>query len=289
MLSLGVDGGASSAKWCLVDESGAVMKQGTLPPVDGHLYRSESLEKFRSFTKALKSDLNDLEPDVISLGITGFGAPELIKSELNSVFPLAKLNLSSDIALAYYSVFAPGQGVFIYAGTGSIAIHITKEGKEITVGGWGYLLGDEGAGYWIGRESLRHLLMQIESNTEFDELSRRISDAVGGSDWSSVREFVYGKDRSAVAALTPIVAKCAGSGVASAQEILNSAANFLVNLVNRMKSLLNNEQLEIKFGGGISKPEIGILGLLEERFGNNLRVNDQDYALSAANFGIRSR
>ncbi|MEY3185742.1 MAG: hypothetical protein RIR58_478, partial [Actinomycetota bacterium] len=119
MLSLGVDGGASSAKWCLVDETGAVVKKGSLPPVDGHLYRSESLEKFRSFTKALENELNELTPDVISLGITGFGAPELIKSELNSVFPLAKLNLSSDIALAYYSVFAPGQGVFIYAGTGS--------------------------------------------------------------------------------------------------------------------------------------------------------------------------
>ncbi len=288
MLSLGVDGGASSAKWCLVNESGGVVKQGALSPVDGHLYRNESLEKFRNFTNELKNELGGLIPDVISLGITGFGAPELIETELNSVYPSAKVNLSSDIALAYYSVFAPGQGVFLYAGTGSIAIHITKEGKEITVGGWGYLLGDEGAGYWIGREALRHLLLQIESNREFDELSRLLADAVGGTDWSSVREFVYSKDRSAIAALTPIVAKCAGSGVASAQEILKSAANFLINLINRIKIVLNNEQLAIRIGGGISKPEIGILALLEERFGNNLRVNDEDFALRAAKFGIQS-
>jgi N-acetylglucosamine kinase-like BadF-type ATPase len=288
MLSLGVDGGASSAKWCLVDESGAVVKQGSLPPVDGHLYRSESLEKFRSFTKALKSELNELTPDVISLGITGFGAPELIKSELISVFPLAKLNLSSDIALAYYSVFAPGQGVFIYAGTGSIAIHITKEGKEITFGGWGYLLGDEGAGYWIGRESLRHLLSQIESNTEFDELSRCISDAVGGSDWSSVREFVYGKDRSAVAALTPLVSRAAKAGVLSAKTILEGAAHHLVALVKRAQNTLKTEGIPLAFGGGIFEEGVGVSELVESSLGEGIRISNGNHALTAARFGVRS-
>lgn len=288
MLSLGVDGGASSAKWCLVDESGAVVKQGSLPPVDGHLYRSESLEKFRSFTKALKSELNELTPDVISLGITGFGAPELLESELNSVYPSAKVNLSSDIALAYYSIFVPGQGVFIYAGTGSIAIHITKEGKEITVGGWGYLLGDEGAGYWIGREALRHLLLQIESNIELDELSRHIADAVGGSNWSSVREFVYGKDRSAVAALTPLVSRAAKAGVLSANAILEGAAQHLVALVKRAQNTVKTEGIPLAFGGGIFEEGVGIGELVESCLGVGIRISNGDYALTAARFGVRS-
>ncbi len=288
MLSLGVDGGASSAKWCLVNESGEVLKRGTLSPVDGHLYRSESLEKFRSFTNALKNELGDLIPDVISLGITGFGAPKLVEEELKVVFPKAKINLSSDIALAYYSKFAPGQGIYLYAGTGSIAVHITKDGREITFGGWGYLLGDEGAGYWIGREALRHLLFQIEESQDLDGLSQRVKEVIGGADWSSIREFVYGKDRSAIAALTPLVSQAAKSGVVSAKTILESAAQHLVALVKRAQKTLKKEGIPLAFGGGISEEGVGVSKLVESYLGEVVLIGNGDHAFTAAKFGVRS-
>ena len=288
MLSLGVDGGASSAKWCLVNETGEVLKRGALPPVDGHLYRSESLEKFRNFTAALKKELGEQTPDAISLGITGFGAPKVIESELKAVFPSAKLNLSSDIALAYYSVFAPGQGIFLYAGTGSIAIHITKEGKEITVGGWGYLLGDEGAGYWIGREAIRHLMLQVEGSQELDDLSKKIKEAIGGADWGSIRKFVYGEDRSAIAALTPLVSQAAKTGVVSAKTILERAARHLVELVERAQKTLKTGGIPLAFGGGISEESVGVYELVESCLGQKVLVGKGDYALSAAKFGLNS-
>jgi glucosamine kinase len=288
MLSLGIDGGASSAKWCLVNESGEVVKRGALPPVDGHLYRSDSLEKFRSFTKSLKAELGDLTPDVISIGITGFGAPKLIEDELKKVFPKVKTNLSSDIALAYYSMFAPGQGIYLYAGTGSIAVHITKDGKEITFGGWGYLLGDEGAGYWIGREALRHLLLQIEESQELDGLSQRIKEAVGGADWSNIRGFVYSKDRSAIAALTPLVSRAAKAGVVSAKTILESAAHHLVALIQRAQKTLKKEGIPLAFGGGISEAGVGVRELVESYLGVAVLTSNGDHALTAAKFGAKS-
>ena len=287
MLSLGIDGGASSAKWCLVDESGEVVKRGVLPPVDGHLYRSDSLEKFRGFVDALKKELGELIPNAISLGITGFGAPKLIEEELKAVFPGAKVNLSSDIALAYYSKFAPGQGIYLYAGTGSIAIHITKDGEEITFGGWGYLLGDEGAGYWIGREAVRHLLLQIEESQELDGLSQSVKEAIGGADWSSIREFVYGKDRSAIAALTPLVSNAAKAGVVSANTILESAAQHLVALVKRAQKALKKEGIPLAFGGGISESSVGVSELVESYLGEVVQIGNEDHALTAAKFGVR--
>mgnify|MGYP000479322685 CR=1 FL=1 len=287
MLSLGIDGGASSAKWCLVDESGEVIKRGVLPPVDGHLYRSDSLEKFRGFVDALKKELGELIPNAISLGITGFGAPKLIEEELKTVFPGTKVNLSSDIALAYYSKFAPGQGIYLYAGTGSIAIHITKDGEEITFGGWGYLLGDEGAGYWIGREAVRHLLLQIEESQELDGLSQSVKEAIGGADWSSIREFVYGKDRSAIAALTPLVSNAAKAGVVSANTILESAAQHLVALVKRAQKALKKEGIPLAFGGGISEASVGVSELVESYLGEVVQIGNGDHALTAAKFGVR--
>lgn len=288
MLSLGIDGGASSTKWCLVNEAGEVLKRGTLSPIDGHLYRGESIEKFRSFTKALMKDLENLDPNVISLGITGFGAPELIEKELKEVFPIAKINLSSDFTLAYYSTFGKGEGIFLYAGTGSVAIHITQEGREITVGGWGYLLGDDGAGYWIGREALRHLLFQIEKSEELDGLSARLKEAIGGADWPSIREYVYGKDRSALAALTPLVSQSAHAGVVSAKTILESAAQSLVELVKRAQSVLKIEGIPVAFGGGISEESVGVREIFENYLGEVVLSGNRDNALTAARFGIKS-
>jgi len=36
---LGIDGGASSGRWCLVDDSGKKVAAGTSGPIDGHIYR----------------------------------------------------------------------------------------------------------------------------------------------------------------------------------------------------------------------------------------------------------
>ncbi len=52
-------------------------------------------------------------------------------------------------------------GVAVIAGTGSAAWGRNADGGEARAGGWGYLLGDEGSGYWLGREAVRHSLTQM--------------------------------------------------------------------------------------------------------------------------------
>ena len=284
-LSLGIDGGASSAKWCLIDQDLNIVKQGALPPIDGHLYRSESLARFRDFLSSLKGELESFIPDAVVIGTTGFGAPEQIKSEISKIFPTSQIQMSSDIALAYRSEFNLGEGIYLYAGTGSVAIHITSENKEVSVGGWGYLLGDEGAGFWIGREAVRHLLFQMESKEKFDLLSMRIAEHFGGANWTAIRSHVYGQDRSAIAALAPIVASCASEGETKALSIMDAAASHLAELVVRLKKLLNNHQLPVSFGGGIS--ETPLSDLLEQKLGIPLQVSPKNHAFTAAKLGLR--
>lgn len=285
-LSLGIDGGASSAKWSLLNEVGEIVMQGSTAPIDGHLYRQESLSRFQEFLVKLKEDLGSFVPTVVTLGITGFGDPSKIESELARFFPRAKLNLGTDIALGYRAEFALGEGVYLYAGTGSVAIHITKDGKEVTAGGWGYLLGDEGAGYWIGREALRHLMRQIESGVPFDSLSHHLEKELGEANWNTVREFVYGRNRSEVAALALIVGRCSEEGVDSAVEILDTAADYLSDLVNRMQVILKREDLSIAFGGGISGTGLSMKLRIEERLGKSISLSRNDHSITAANLGL---
>jgi N-acetylglucosamine kinase-like BadF-type ATPase len=286
MLSLGIDGGSSSAKWTLVDQSGEIKSQGSADPIDGHLYRVQSVEKLERFLNLLKSELGQLKPDVITLGITGLGSVEKLEEMILKSFPDSKLKIGTDVGLAYRSQFKEGEGIYLYAGTGSIAVHITKDGQEISVGGWGYLLGDEGAGYWIGRQGLRHMMKEIEELAELDELSKELSKAIGGDDWPSIRQYVYSKDRSAIASLTPIISKCAAQGSISAQVILDEAASCLADLARRMERRVKSQNMPIAFGGGIATASLGIGKVLEEKLGRKIAVNSHDHSLTAAKLGL---
>ena len=286
MLSLGIDGGSSSAKWTLIDQTGAIKSQGSSNPIDGHLYRVESQEKMEKFLLELRQELGNLNPEHITIGITGLGSAEKIEEYFLKAFPGAKLSIGTDVALAYRSEFKDGEGIYLYAGTGSIAVHITETGEEISIGGWGYLLGDEGAGYWIGRAALRHLMTQIEELSSLDELSNALSQAVGGKDWPSIRQFVYSKDRSAIAGLTPIVANCASNGSKSAATILDEAANHLAELALRMERRLKSVNMPIAFGGGISSPALGIGQAIKSKLGREIQINSHDHSLTAAKLGL---
>jgi glucosamine kinase len=283
-LSLGIDGGASSAKWCLIDQDSNVIKEGFLPPIDGHLYRADSLERFRNFLTSVKAQLEPFTPSSIFIGITGFGAPDQIKAEILSTFPTTQIQMISDIALAYLSEFNPGEGIYLYAGTGSVAIHLTKDNQEISAGGWGYLLGDEGAGYWIGREAVRHLLLQIESGQPLDLLSQRVAERIGGANWKSIRSYVYGQDRSSIASLAPLVSSCASEGETTALSIFEASASHLADLVFRIRRILKDQQIPVTFGGGIA--ETLMSNLLEKKLETAFQISHGNHAFAAAKLGL---
>lgn len=70
-------------------------------------------------------------------------------------------------------------GVAVIAGTGSAAWGRNDAGDEARAGGWGYLLGDEGSGYWLGREAVRHSLRRMNQGLEPDQLSRALLESCG--------------------------------------------------------------------------------------------------------------
>jgi len=57
-----------------------------------------------------------------------------------------------EVALA--AAFGTGPGILVNAGTGSIAYARDPSGELHRAGGYGWQLGDEGGGYWLGRRAL---------------------------------------------------------------------------------------------------------------------------------------
>ncbi|HEX2248033.1 MAG TPA: BadF/BadG/BcrA/BcrD ATPase family protein, partial [Arthrobacter sp.] len=63
------------------------------------------------------------------------------------------------------------RGIAVIAGTGSAVWGADGTGREARAGGWGHLLGDEGSGYWLGRELVRHALRRHDQGLEPDALT----------------------------------------------------------------------------------------------------------------------
>ncbi|MCI3271667.1 hypothetical protein MQP27_11140 [Streptomyces sp. 7R015] len=77
--------------------------------------------------------------------------------------PTGALGVSSDIEAAFASApGAPADGLALVAGTGAVAMRIADRRATTTVDGDGWLLGDDGSGFWIGREAVRAALRMAD-------------------------------------------------------------------------------------------------------------------------------
>lgn len=278
---LGIDAGASATKWALINENGLILS-GQQEAMDGHLYRESSLARMQKVLREIKAQIKELRVESVYMGITGVTHDGSIQNQIKLVFDCDS-QIVSDIELAYRANFSEGNGILLYAGTGSVSFAIDEEGQTHQIGGWGYLLGDEGAGYWIGRESIRHALSVIESNAGRtpDSLATLVLKAMNASDWNSVKSFVYSQERAKIAALSAIVNMAAAKNDADAILILTKAAAHLAELVNRMDKQLVRKALPVTFTGGISNSQI-LYRELERYLRMRVTISSVDIALRAA-------
>ena len=70
--------------------------------------------------------------------------------------------LMDDSVTAHAGALSLGWGVTVTAGTGVACLAMPRDGAPRLIGGHGYLLNDEGGGYWIGREGLRAVLRSFD-------------------------------------------------------------------------------------------------------------------------------
>jgi len=284
MLYLGIDAGATATKWSIHDGAQTVIS-GKSFAMDGHIYRHESEKRMHEVLTDIASLCDGAAITSIYAGFTGLAqsAPDRAKIEqiFTQYFPNATCTLVLDIELAYRAYFKPGAGILLYAGTGSIAMHINQVGELLRAGGWGYLLGDEGAGYWIGREAMRHIALQLELKIS-DPFTELICKKLGISNWGDIRSIVYGAERSSVAAITKDVATLVLQGDIVAVGILDKASEHLSELIWRSDEIVGQAGLPIIFSGGIASEIPMIFDRLKAIFGERISMGDTDIAVAAS-------
>ncbi|MBD8044076.1 ATPase [Arthrobacter sp. Sa2BUA2] len=176
--------------------------------------------------------------------------------------PDAEVSVVHDTRLILAAGEAPA-GIGLIAGTGSVAWGMDGSGAQVRSGGWGYLLGDEGSAYWIGREAVRHALRLHDLGQEPDRLAAELLLAVGvPSPELLIARFHAEAGRRYWASMARVVFEAAEEGHGPSRSIVATAARDLAGLVADVAA-----QLDIRgpvvIGGGIGVHQPLLQDLLE--------------------------
>jgi glucosamine kinase len=130
--------------------------------------------------------------DAICAGSAGCGVPAMRRFLTARLAPLTRSGTVVIVNDAMLVLPAAGldEGVALICGTGSVALG-SYQGHQVQSGGWGYLLSDEGSGYWMVRSALRALLDQRDRGIPLGELGERLLAATGADQVSALHERFY--------------------------------------------------------------------------------------------------
>lgn len=240
---LGVDGGGTSTVAWLAEPGGAVLGRGRAGPsnakVVGNAAAREALEA--AIAAAFADSGRPVAPaDVACLGLAGFDRPEdrevLARWSDESAWA-RRLLAANDGDLVVAAGTPEGFGVGVIAGTGSIAVGRSPDGRAARAGGWGPLIGDEGSAYAVALAALR-LVARVADGRDppsggADLLTDRLCRALGidGPSFLIAALHAPGVDRARIAALAPVVLDSAGPGSEVEEAILRPAGAALAEMV----------------------------------------------------------
>ncbi len=276
---VGIDGGGTKTHAVVVDLKGRVLAEASGPSSNFQVLGPEKMAGVvRGVVQEAMSRLPHGSAKIrrVVAGLAGVGRPsdrQRANEALTSLGLAEAVRVDSDAAAALSGAFAGGEGIILIAGTGTICFGKGADGRVERSGGWGYLLGDEGSGYWIGQQAIVAALKDLDGRGPRTALRERIEERYGLERIDLIIPRVYQGDidRTEVASLAPLVFEEAARGDEAAEQILSRAGEELGLLAAAVARRLrwSVEQVPIALIGGIFKQKERLIPFMQrslERF-----------------------
>ena len=257
---LGVDGGQSKTTAVIGDENGRVLGSGRGGPCN-HAGAPEGRAKFiNAISTSLSAACSEAGVDAATvrfasacLGLSGGPADK--QAILGQILAADQMLVTDDATIALSGALAGEPGIVVIAGTGSIAFGRNAQGRTARAGGWGYLFGDEGGGFWIARQAMRAALGWEEGWGSPTALRAMLLDSTAARNINDLMHRCYTPEfpRPRIAALSVLVNHAAERGDPMSQKILSEASRELAQLVRAVRSQLFESQGSVRcaYIGGV--------------------------------------
>jgi glucosamine kinase len=254
---LGVDAGGSATR-AVVLEAGQVIPQPDGPPMNALLTKG--------FAEQLQHIIVAADPTAAGIGLPGVHESGQAR-ELGQLLTRqtgVPVHVTGDADTARHGAFLGAPGIVVIAGTGSVALGWDGE-RFAYAGGRGFMLGDEGSAYWIGREAVRSAVRWEEQTGGSELIYRTVTKAtVPDLDVLIAQVNAHPFDRSLLAALAPALTALAIPDPAlppiagpdpEAQRIVQCAAEHLAALAESIRRRLRPLPV-VGVGGVFSAPAV---------------------------------
>jgi N-acetylglucosamine kinase-like BadF-type ATPase len=209
-----------------------------------------------------------LPADAAMVGAAGAGR-EQEQRELSAALVAAqvarRVRVAGDSEVNLAAAFGGGAGILINAGTGSIAFARSPDGRLHRAGGYGWQLGDEGGGYWLGRRALAAAARATDEPEESSTLLERLLVALGLRHLDDLIRWTATANPAQVASLAPHVLNAAREGEAVARRAVADAAAELARLIGVLaRHFPGTEPIAVASVGGLLRPGSPLLRALHD-------------------------
>jgi N-acetylglucosamine kinase-like BadF-type ATPase len=260
-LVMGIDGGQSTTRAFIADTTGNLLGLG-IGGASNHIHEPGGPERLRhSLRTALNGALqsasltSDTRFVVALCGMTGGGA--LVEEICRQELPAEKVVVVHDTRTALYCITQGEPGAVVIAGTGSVAFGVNASGEAASVGGWGYLMGDEGSAYWIALQALNVCTRAEDGRIPNTWLKRAILEHFGVDSLSALHRLIYSGQlsRGQLASAAQAVSDAARLGERMAIRILSSAGKELglMAVVVLRKLGMQYNRVRVGIVGGVAR------------------------------------
>lgn len=210
-----------------------------------------------------------LPADRAVVGAAGAGRAQEqreLEAALRAAGVARRVRVVADLEVALSTAFERGPGIIVNAGTGSIAFARDPLGQLHRAGGYGWQLGDEGGGYWLGRRALDAAARAEDGRGEGSTLLARLLGALGLQHFDDLVRWTATATPAQVAALAPHVLNAAREGEMVARRAVDDAARELVGLVLALeRHFPGSDPLPVAIIGGLLLPQSPLTTALREQ------------------------
>lgn len=205
---VGVDGGGTGTRAVVADARGRLLGQAAAGPSALGQGAAQAWRHIAEAVQAAAAEAGlgkvDWADCALGLGLSGVSLANERGAFLDQAPAAAELALISDGLAAVLGAHGGQPGAIVIAGTGSVGEALGADGEHREVGGWGWQLGDEGSGAWLGRRAMQHAQAALDGREPAGALAHAVW-ATAGADRTALLAWCAQAGQAGFASLAPAV------------------------------------------------------------------------------------
>jgi len=222
---VGVDGGGTSTRAVVADATGRVLGRGEA----GASALNQGVDQaWRHIAQAIERAAVpglQLQDCALGLGLSGTGVPAQLQAFVAADPGVARFALITDGLAGLLGAHGGRPGALLISGTGSVAEALLEDGTRRMTGGWGWQIGDEGSGAWLGQQAMKIAHAAYDGRAPRGALADSVA-GVAGATREELLAFCAQAGQGGYASLARLVFEAEATDPAAAA-LLDAAARAL--------------------------------------------------------------